>query len=110
MKLRAFLFFLLFSFSAIQAYLAFHWISLHGFFGGILKWPESATLDPIYAAAVIDFLLLIGLLGVWLLISFPPQTRKKHPILFTCWGLLYLLFPSLGLLSFWLFFTDKRRN
>lgn len=88
-------------FGPLHAWLAYEWTTLHGFFGAILHWLESAKLDPIYAAAVVDFLTVIGLVGLWFLNDYKSKGGKLS-VKFMSWSALYLVLPSIGILTYFL--------
>jgi hypothetical protein len=90
----------------VQAVLAWDWIGKFGLVGGIIKWFESARLETIYAAAVIDFTALILILAIWYWID-SGNLKKQRPLLF--WGLMSLIWflPSLGISAYFLFFRSS---
>jgi hypothetical protein len=82
----------------VQGLLCLRWASDHGFWGGIWFWLKSSQIDAVYAAAVIDFIMTIALVGLILLKQFPAHLRKGAP--FFGWCALYLVWPSLGILVY----------
>lgn len=103
--LRVLLWVILLVETPIQLYLMSDWVTKWGFVDGILKWFESATLESIYAAAVLDFLCLILTIAVIFWIAERPM-RSQKPLQF--WALMGLiwLFPSLGVAVYLLFFRQ----
>ncbi len=82
----------------VQGWLCAQWVALHGFWGSLLFWLKTYSQDPVLAAAVIDFVVFIAVGGILLLKRIPAE-HKKHPLFFV-WCALYLVWPSLGLLSY----------
>lgn len=83
--------------SVLLAVLTSLWIREHGFWGGIWFWLKSAQLDPMYATVVVDFSLLMLVLGFYMLRDFPA---KKNTIWFWLWCVLFFLAPSLAFLIY----------
>lgn len=108
---RALLWIFLLTETPLQAWLCYRWTEKHGFWGGILHWLEGVARDPVEAAAVIDFVLFIAWVGIWLLKDYPRERSKKSPGFFA-WCALYLVWPSLGLMIYFLFIkkADSRRS
>ncbi len=82
--------------------LTYLWIAKHGFSGGIWFWLNSAALDPMYATAVFDFLLLMMALGAVLILDGVPRfphTRFRW-LWIAAWGFLFFMTPSLGFLVY----------
>jgi len=90
----------------ILLWLTIEWSRLHGFFGGILFWLRQGALDPILLAAEIDFLVLLALVGLLELHDYFNRGGKVG-VFFLLWCILYLVFPSLGLLVYLLFLRPK---
>jgi hypothetical protein len=95
-------------FSIVHAWLAVQWIAKWGFFGAIWVWLKSSALDPIYAAAVIDFLTVIILVGLWLLADYGSRAGKMT-LRFFAWCALYLVIPSLGIFAYFLWVRPAPR-
>ena len=86
---------------AVHGWLAVQWIGKWGFWGAIGHWLASAGLDPIYAAAVLDFITVIALVGLWLISDYRSRLGRVNA-LFLAWCAFYLVIPSLGLLVYFL--------
>lgn len=75
------------------------WSRIHGFWGGIVFWLKHGPQDPILLAAEIDFLAFMTIVGLLLLKDY-FSLRGKIGVIFAFWCALYILFPSLGILSY----------
>ncbi len=95
-------------FSMVHIALAYQWITKWGFFGAIWVWLKSAPLDPIYTAAVVDFLTVIVFLGIWLLADYRSRAGRLT-LCFIGWCALYLVIPSLGLMAYFLWVRPEPR-
>jgi hypothetical protein len=90
----------------VQAYLLWAWSAKHGFFGGIVFWLRQSSLDPIFLAAMVDFLIFMLLVGLILLNDW-PQGVSKRSWWFPLWCFLYFIFPSLALISYLLWIRPR---
>jgi hypothetical protein len=92
----------------ILLWLTIEWSRLHGFWGGILFWLKHGAGDPILLAAEIDFLVFLAVVGLTLLYDF-FRIGGKTSAKFALWCVLYLLFPSLGFLTYVLFIRPQQK-
>jgi len=82
----------------VQGWLCTQWVALHGFWGALLYWLKTYSQDPVLAAAVIDFVVAIAVMGILLLNRIPTEEKRKP--LFFVWCAVYLVWPSIGLLLY----------
>ena len=95
--------------SPIQLLCAVQWVGKWGILGGIQHWLASAWIDPVYAAALVDFVCLIAIGGIALATDYRARGGAWN-VWFFLWSLIYLVFPSLGAAFYFLFLQPARRQ
>lgn len=88
--------------------LAWKWSIKHGFLGGVLYWLNSFRQDPVMASAVIDFCVLIAILGMYLLSRIPNADRRGVAFYLGC--VLYVVWPSLGFMIYLLKYENTAQR